>query len=110
MKSVSESLAGRPDIAGLGTPSFHQIPAALQHTALEAAIVGAGFQSCMPMLTSTMRPSPTPVWLPTWNATCDHWPTLAILEGAIERYPNVRHLLVTCNRRGRMTQICERAP
>lgn len=34
----------------------------------------------------------------------------AVLETAIERYPNVRHLLVTCNQKGRMAAVCERTP
>lgn len=34
---------------------------------------------------------------------------LAVLEAAIERYPNVRHVLVTCNQSGRMAAICEKA-
>jgi len=43
MKSVSESLAGRADIAELETLSLAEISAALPHTALEAAIVRGGF-------------------------------------------------------------------
>ncbi len=35
---------------------------------------------------------------------------LAVLEGAIEKYPNVRHLLVTCNQKGRMAAVCEKIP
>ena len=35
---------------------------------------------------------------------------LAVLEAAIERYPNVRHLLVTCNQTGRMAVVCEKTP
>ncbi len=35
---------------------------------------------------------------------------LAVLETAIERYPNVRHLLVTCNQAGRMAVVCEKTP
>ena len=35
---------------------------------------------------------------------------LAVLEAAIERYPNVRHLLVTCNPAGRMAAVCEKTP
>src|SRR2546425_9275860 len=42
MKSVSESLAGRADIAELETLSLAEISAALPHTALEAAIVRGG--------------------------------------------------------------------
>jgi predicted AAA+ superfamily ATPase len=43
MKSVSESLAGRADIAELETLSFAEIRAALPLTALENAIVRGGF-------------------------------------------------------------------
>ncbi len=35
---------------------------------------------------------------------------LAVLEAAIEKYPNVRHLLVTCNPVGRMAVVCEKTP
>jgi D-galactosamine 6-phosphate deaminase/isomerase len=35
---------------------------------------------------------------------------LAVLEAAIERYPRVRHVLVTCNQQGRMAAVCEKAP
>jgi hypothetical protein len=43
MKSVSESLAGRADIAQLETLSFAEIRAALPQTVLESAIVRGGF-------------------------------------------------------------------
>ncbi len=35
---------------------------------------------------------------------------LAVLESAIEKYPNVRHLVVTCNKLGRMAAVCETQP
>lgn len=35
---------------------------------------------------------------------------LAVLETAIEKYPNVRHLLVTCNQAGGMAAVCEKTP
>lgn len=35
---------------------------------------------------------------------------LAVLQAAIERYRNVRHVLVTCNPKGRMAAVCEKAP
>jgi D-galactosamine 6-phosphate deaminase/isomerase len=35
---------------------------------------------------------------------------LAVLEIALERYPNVRHVLVTCNQSGRMAAVCETNP
>jgi len=43
MKSVSDSLAGRADIAELETLSLKEIRAALPHTVLESAIVRGGF-------------------------------------------------------------------
>lgn len=43
MKNVSESLAGRADIAELETLSFAEIKAALPQTTVEAAIVRGGF-------------------------------------------------------------------
>jgi tagatose-6-phosphate ketose/aldose isomerase len=35
---------------------------------------------------------------------------LAVLEAALEKYSNVRHLLVTCNPAGRMAAVCEKTP
>jgi tagatose-6-phosphate ketose/aldose isomerase len=34
----------------------------------------------------------------------------AVLEAALENYPKVRHLLVTCNKNGRMAALCEKNP
>jgi len=48
-----------------------------------------------------------------WISFCrsgDSAEGLAVLEAAIERYPSIQHLLVTCNERGGMAQICERTP
>jgi len=35
---------------------------------------------------------------------------LAVLDAALEKHPNVRHLLVTCNASGQMAAVCEKAP
>jgi D-galactosamine 6-phosphate deaminase/isomerase len=35
---------------------------------------------------------------------------LAVLESAIEKYPKVRHLVVTCNQQGRMAGVCKTKP
>jgi tagatose-6-phosphate ketose/aldose isomerase len=35
---------------------------------------------------------------------------LAVLETAIQRYPGIRHLLITCNTNGRMAAACAQAP
>jgi tagatose-6-phosphate ketose/aldose isomerase len=35
---------------------------------------------------------------------------LAVLEAAIDKYPKVRHLVVTCNKQGRMASVCKTKP
>jgi tagatose-6-phosphate ketose/aldose isomerase len=35
---------------------------------------------------------------------------LAVLETAIDKYPKVRHLVVTCNEQGRMALVCKTKP
>jgi D-galactosamine 6-phosphate deaminase/isomerase len=35
---------------------------------------------------------------------------LAVLEAAVERYPKVRHVLITCNKNSRMAAVCKRTP
>ncbi|MFZ0478754.1 MAG: SIS domain-containing protein [Terriglobales bacterium] len=35
---------------------------------------------------------------------------LGVIDAALQKYPKVRHLLVTCNQQGRMASICEQAP
>ncbi|MGB9236603.1 MAG: SIS domain-containing protein [Terriglobales bacterium] len=34
---------------------------------------------------------------------------VAVLDAALEKYPKIRHLLVTCNQEGRMVAVCEKA-
>jgi tagatose-6-phosphate ketose/aldose isomerase len=35
---------------------------------------------------------------------------LAVLESAIEKYPKVRHVVITCNKLGRMAAVCKTQP
>jgi len=46
------------------------------------------------------------LWI-SFSRSGDSSEGLAVLETAIEKYPGVRHLLVTCNEEGSMAQICE---
>jgi tagatose-6-phosphate ketose/aldose isomerase len=34
----------------------------------------------------------------------------AVVEAALQKYPKVRHLLITCNKKGQMAAACEKAP
>jgi tagatose-6-phosphate ketose/aldose isomerase len=49
------------------------------------------------------------LWI-SFSRSGDSSEGLAVLEAAVARYPKVRHLLVTCNRNGRMAVACEKSP
>ncbi len=49
------------------------------------------------------------LWI-SFSRSGDSSEGLAVLEAAFERYPKVRHLLVTCNQSGRMAALCAKAP
>jgi tagatose-6-phosphate ketose/aldose isomerase len=49
------------------------------------------------------------LWI-SFSRSGDSSEGLAVLEAAIEKYSQVRHLLVTCNEGSRMAQICARRP
>lgn len=48
------------------------------------------------------------LWI-SFSRSGDSSEGLAVLEAAIERYPKIRHLLVTCNEKGRMAGVCAKA-
>ncbi|MGA9528285.1 MAG: SIS domain-containing protein [Terriglobales bacterium] len=35
---------------------------------------------------------------------------LAVLDAALQKYPKIRHLLITCNQESRMVAVCEKVP
>jgi tagatose-6-phosphate ketose/aldose isomerase len=49
------------------------------------------------------------LWI-SFSRSGDSSEGLAVLEAAIARHPEVRHLLVTCNRKSRMAAVCEKVP
>jgi len=49
------------------------------------------------------------LWI-SFSRSGDSSEGLAVLESAIERYPRVRHLIVTCNEQGGMAAICQEKP
>jgi tagatose-6-phosphate ketose/aldose isomerase len=49
------------------------------------------------------------LWI-SFSRSGDSSEGLAVLESAIQRYPHVRHLLVTCNQGSRMAVVCRKTP
>jgi tagatose-6-phosphate ketose/aldose isomerase len=49
------------------------------------------------------------LWI-SFSRSGDSSEGLAVLEAALQKYPKVRHLLVTCNEKGGMAAVCEKTP
>ena len=49
------------------------------------------------------------LWI-SFSRSGDSSEGLAVLKAAIKQYPRVRHLLVTCNKAGRMAAVCRKTP
>jgi tagatose-6-phosphate ketose/aldose isomerase len=49
------------------------------------------------------------LWI-SFSRSGDSSEGLAVLEAAIKKYPQVRHLVVTCNQQGRMAAVCKKNP
>ncbi len=49
------------------------------------------------------------LWI-SFSRSGDSSEGLAVLEAAIEKYTQVRHVVVTCNQQGRMAAVCKKKP
>lgn len=56
-----------------------------------------------------IAPNHNYLWI-SFSRSGDSSEGLALLETAIQNYPKIRHLLVTCNANSRMAQVCNQAP
>jgi hypothetical protein len=91
MKSMSESLAGRADIAELETLSFGEIHSIRPSTTIETIIVRGGFPELHANLDIDQVAFYDSILPPTWNVTCGHWPTLVTCDTS-----SVFHALAPC--------------
>jgi tagatose-6-phosphate ketose/aldose isomerase len=55
------------------------------------------------------RPNQKYLWI-SFSRSGDSPEGVALLERAINQHPQVQHLLITCNQRGAMAQLCSRHP
>ena len=49
------------------------------------------------------------LWI-SFSRSGDSSEGLAVLETALQKYPKVKHLVVTCNQQGRMAEVCRKKP
>jgi tagatose-6-phosphate ketose/aldose isomerase len=63
----------------------------------------------LPNLEEFIVPERKYLWV-SFSRSGDSSEGFAALEAAVEVYPEIRHLVVTCNEKGRMAQLCTQAP
>jgi tagatose-6-phosphate ketose/aldose isomerase len=55
------------------------------------------------------RPAREYLWI-SFSRSGDSPEGVALLERALERHPNIRHIVITCNPEGQMARLCSRHP
>ena len=94
--------AGTSDYVGRAlTPLFHRM-----WGCEVSAVPSTDLLTNLDDLVFTDRPY---LWV-SFSRSGDSPEGLAVLESAIEKNPKVRHLVVTCNKQGRMAAVCKAKP
>ncbi len=108
---VRETLVERPVVMLIGAGTSDYIGQALelllrQKWGCEVSTVAS--TDLLPNLEEYVVPGRRYLWI-SFSRSGDSPEGVAVLEQAIQLYPEVAHLVVTCNARARMTEICERS-
>jgi tagatose-6-phosphate ketose/aldose isomerase len=106
---VRDSLEQRPVVMliGAGTSDYigHALELLLRRKwGCEVSTVAS--TDLLPSLEDYVIPGRRYLWI-SFSRSGDSPEGVAVLEHAIRRYPNVTHLVVTCNARARMAEICK---
>jgi tagatose-6-phosphate ketose/aldose isomerase len=109
---VGPTLTPRPTVflVGAGTSDYvGQALAPLLRRLWECEVWAVPSTDLLTNFDDLVIPDRPYLWV-SFSRSGDSSEGLAVLESAIARYPKVRHLLVTCNRKGRMAAVCEKEP
>ncbi len=106
---VRESLEQRPVVMLIGAGTSDYIGQALelllrQKWCCEVSTVAS--TDLLPNLEEYVVPGRRYLWI-SFSRSGDSPEGVAVLEQALQLYPGVVHLVVTCNARARMTEICK---
>lgn len=106
---VRESLEQRPVVMLIGAGTSDYIGQALelllrQKWGCEVSTVAS--TDLLPNLEEYVVPGRRYLWI-SFSRSGDSPEGVAVLEQALQLYPGVAHLVVTCNARARMTEICK---
>jgi tagatose-6-phosphate ketose/aldose isomerase len=108
---VRETLVERPVVMLIGAGTSDYIGQALellirQKWGCEVATVAS--TDLLPNLAEYVVPGRKYLWI-SFSRSGDSPEGVAVLEQAIQLYPGVAHLVVTCNAEARMSEICKRS-
>jgi tagatose-6-phosphate ketose/aldose isomerase len=106
---VREELVERPVVMLIGAGTSDYIGQALellirQKWGCEVATVAS--TDLLPNLAEYVVPGRKYLWI-SFSRSGDSPEGVAVLEQALQLYPEVAHLVVTCNAKARMTEICK---
>ena len=106
---VREELVERPVVMLIGAGASDYIGQALelvirQRWGCEVSTVAS--TDLLPNLSEYVVPGRKYLWI-SFSRSGDSPEGVAVLEQAIHLYPGVAHLVVTCNRKARMAEICK---
>ena len=106
---VREALVERPVVMLIGAGTSDYIGQALellirQKWGCEVATVAS--TDMLPNLAEYVVPGRKYLWI-SFSRSGDSPEGVAVLEQALQLYPGVAHLVVTCNAKARMTEICK---
>jgi tagatose-6-phosphate ketose/aldose isomerase len=106
---VRETLVERPVVMLIGAGTSDYIGQALellirQKWGCEVSTVAS--TDLLPNLAEYVVPGRKYLWI-SFSRSGDSPEGVAVLEQAIQLYPGVAHLVVTCNAKARMTEICK---
>ncbi len=107
---VRDSLEQRPVVMLIGAGTSDYIGQALelllrQKWGCEVSAVAS--TDLLPNLEEYLVPGRRYLWI-SFSRSGDSPEGVAVLEQAIQRYPGVAHLVVTCNAQARMAEICKK--
>ncbi|WP_158791983.1 SIS domain-containing protein [Granulicella sp. L60] len=106
---VRASLENRPSVILIGAGTSDYISQALTfvlRTKWGCEVSAVASTDLLPNMEEYVIPGRRYLWI-SFSRSGDSPEGVAVLEQALERYPEIAHLVVTCNEGARMAELCE---
>jgi tagatose-6-phosphate ketose/aldose isomerase len=106
---VRDSIEKRPTVMLVGAGTSDYVAQALEFLLRQkwgCEVIPVASTDLLPNLEGYIVPGRKYLWI-SFSRSGDSPEGVAVLEQAIERYPSISHLVVTCHAEARMAAICE---